>query len=615
MKKWMLIFVLNLISCSTHQPVNGTAIDDMTVALHQGLAQNQTLRDHHQQNQRDMSNALMPDLKFRHPVRVDPRHRRFDIAVKDAPARAFYMGLVTNTPISLVVSPEIKGNVTLSLKHVTIEQVLQALEDTYNYTYIPIPGGYEVLPNTMRTQIYPVNYLELQRNGNSEMRLHSGEVTDVVGVQGQSSNVGNQVNTGTPGSQAVTGAAGSVPGTSGITSNGVQGANSALMQGGIGRVRTDSSIDFWKELQYTLSDMVGKENGRSVTVNPLAGVVVVRAFPKELKQVESYLDLVQNSVNRQVILEVKVLEVTLNNKYQMGIDWQAYGAQFNAIRDFPGTGISLSNFPDAFTARIRWTGDFVTIIQLLETQGNVQVLSSPRVSTMNNQQSMIKVGDDEFFVSGISPAQATFGVAAQATQQITPFFSGITLDVTPQIDVNGDVTLHVHPSVSLVTEQTKLINSGNGPQPTPLAHSTIRESDTVVHAKNGQVVIIGGLMQNQTNEDIAQLPFFGNVPFLGTLFRATQQSSKKSELVILIKPTVINKTTVNRDITESMQRMRGLKQGFHIGSRPDIFGTEGEEPIKLGPKAGSYEMQPVPRCRKGMRCVIGVAKPQPVMKE
>ena len=170
----------------------------------------------------------------------------------------------------------------------------------------------------------------------------------------------------------------------------------------------------------------------------------------------------------------------------------------------------------------------------------------------------------------------------------------------------------MHPSISLVTEQIKDLFLGatkqgvSGPEPTtssaPLAHSTIRESDTIVHAKNGQVVIIGGLMQNQTIEDIAELPFFGNVPFLGTLFRATKQTSQKSELVILIKATVVNKSTMNRSLIGTTQRMAGLKRGFHIGGRPDIFGTEGEEPITLGPKAGDYNPARKIRCRQGMAC-------------
>src|SRR3990167_3123122 len=563
MKQWLVLLILSLTACSTHQPLNGTAIDDMNVALHQSINHNDTLAAGGQRNRSTISRALMPEIKFRSPRRVDYLQRRFDVAVKNVPARTFYMGLVKDTPVSIIVSPEIQGNITLSLKHVTVEQVLQALEDTYSYTYNRIPGGYEVLPNTLQTQIYAVNYLELLRNGTSQMRLHSGEITEVV--QGKAG-----------GGALAPSAASSSIASSGATPT----------QGSIGNVSTHSNVDFWTGLKATLENMIGKEKDRSVTVNPLAGVVVVRAYPKDLKQVAAYLDLVQNNMDRQVILEAKILEVTLNDRYQMGIDWHIFGVNLNSIGDFPNTGINLAEFSAAYTAVIQCSPDFTTTIRILGEQGTVQVLSSPRVATMNNQQSLIKVGKDEFFVSGIAPGQAALGAVAQPTDIITPFFSGITLDVTPQIDVHGDVTLHVHPSVSLVTEQIKLLHAGGAaPSPTPLAKSTIRESDTIVHAKNGQVVIIGGLMQNQTIEDIAQLPFFGNVPFLGTLFRATKQSSEKSELVILIKATVVNKATNNQDLIQATQRIAGLKRGFHIGGSPDVFGTEGEDLIRLGPKA------------------------------
>lgn len=569
MKKWIGILVVGLTfltGCNTRQPLNGTAIDDMNVDLHQSMHSNAKLSNKNApRNSGDISRALLPQYKFRSPEYVDFGTRRFNVSVKDVPAGAFYMGLVKDTNVSIIVSPQIQGNVTLSLKNVTVEEVLSALEDAYGYAYVRTSGGFEILPNSLQTKMYAVNYLELQRSGNSDMRLHSGEVTEVVGGGGGAN----------------------APSVLGGTSS---GAGATSVQGNIGHVRTESTIDFWALLKTSLENIIGTENDRRVTVNKLAGVVVVRAYPKELKQVEAYLDMVQNNMNRQVILEAKILEVTLNDRYQMGIDWQAYGLRLNSISDFPKTGINLVDFPPAYTGVIRWSGDFITAIRILGTQGTVQVLSSPRVSTMNNQQSLIKVGNDEFFVSGITPGQASGLAVAQPTEIITPFFSGITLDVTPQIDLHGDVTLHIHPSVSLVTEQTKLLTVGTAtPTPTPLAHSTIRESDTVVHAKNGQVIIIGGLMQNNTVEDIAQVPFFGNIPFIGTLVRATKQTSEKSELVIMLKATVVNKQTIQEQLSTSAQRVLKLKRGFHIGGRPDIFGTEGEQPSTLGPIAGTYK--------------------------
>ncbi len=570
MRIFLILIALLLGSCNTHKPIKGTAVDEMSSVLQQGVANNKIrMAKDHTNGKGSPVRALLPSLKVGGGRRSGPRH--FDISVKDVPAQNFYMGLVADTSTNMIVSPEIKGNVSLSLKRVTIEQVLQALEDAYGFSYNTIPGGYEILPNTLRTQIYKVNYLELQRKSRSSMTVSSGEVTSAgsgSGGSGGSSAGGSQ------------GAVGSSTGS---------GQNYSSV---IGDVETKSDIDFWKSLQTTLQNIIGTQNGRTVSVNPVAGVVVVYAAPRELKQVERYLDMVQNSMDRQVILEAKILEVDLNNDFQMGIDWRLFGSKINSLTNFPAVGINQAEFPNAYQADIHWNPqDFTSVIQVLETQGNVQVLSSPRVSAMNNQKAAIKIGTDEFFVTNVSQNQniVTSGLATQPTLNVnlTPFFSGITLDVTPQIDANGQVTLHIHPAVSLVKDQRKIIDLGNqgGVLNLPLASSTIRESDTIVHAKNGHVVVIGGLMQDTTTEGIGQVPWFGNIPFLGTLVRATKQESKKSELVILLRPTIVTHKSTNHDLTVAARRISSLKRGFHFGGRPDIYGTQGEVPVMLGPKS------------------------------
>ncbi|WP_454782889.1 pilus (MSHA type) biogenesis protein MshL [Legionella sp. WA2022007384] len=571
MRRGIIVAVsLFLTACNTHAPIKGTAIDEMNKVMQQGVANNKIImRKDHTKGRGSPVRALLPSLKIR-DARSRGGPQRFDIAVKNVPAQAFYMGLVADTSTNMVVSPEIKGNITLSMKRVTVEQVLQALEDAYGYSFNAIPGGYEILPNTLRTQIFKVNYLELERKSRSSMTVSSGEVT----------------NAGSPGGPGGTGTSVSGGNISGVLSNGNQNYSAV-----VGDVETKSNIDFWKSLENTVKKMVGKEDGRTVTVNKMAGLVVVHAAPRELKHVERYLDMVQNSMDRQVILEAKILEVNLTNQFQMGIDWKIFGARLNALSNFPEVDISQSSFPKAFDIDIHWNPqDFTSVIQALETQGNVQVLSSPRVTAMNNQSAAIKVGFDEFFVTNVSQNQniVTSSLVTQPMLNVnlTPFFSGITLDVTPQIDANGQVTLHIHPTVSLVKDQRKVIDLGTqgGILDLPLANSTIRESDTMVHAKNGQVVVIGGLMQDTTTEGIGQLPWFGNIPFLGTLVRATKQDSQKTELVILLRPTIVNGRTTNKDITVTARRVSSLKRGFHIGGRPDIYGTQGEVPIMLGPK-------------------------------
>ena len=298
--------------------------------------------------------------------------------------------------------------------------------------------------------------------------------------------------------------------------------------------------------------------GRQVVVTPQAGLVTVRAFPDELRQIRSFLQIAESHLQRQVILEAKIIEVTLSDGYQQGIQWEnVLGHAGNTNINFStSAGQGLSN---AITSAIggvtsiNFTGsDFSSIINLLDTQGDVDVLSSPRVTASNNQKAVIKVGNDEYFVTDVSSTTVA-GTTPVTTPQVelTPFFSGIALDVTPQIDEDGNVILHVHPSVIDVTSQTKEIKISDSTLELPLAQSEIRESDTVIRAASGDVVVIGGLMKSENIETVSKVPFLGDIPFLGEAFTSRSKSKKKTELIIMLKPTVVGGDTWKDELKRS----------------------------------------------------------------
>ena len=192
------------------------------------------------------------------------------------------------------------------------------------------------------------------------------------------------------------------------------------------------------------------------------------------------------------------------------------------------------------------------MISLLDTQGDVDVLSSPRVTASNNQKAVIKVGNDEYFVTKVSSTTVT-GTNPITTPEVelTPFFSGIALDVTPQIDSEGNVLLHVHPSVIKVTEQIKDIQINGSSSELPLAQSEIRESDTVIRAASGDVVIIGGLMKSDNVEMVSKVPLLGDIPLLGEIFTSRSKQMKKTELIIMLKPTVVGVDTWREELKRS----------------------------------------------------------------
>jgi MSHA biogenesis protein MshL len=239
--------------------------------------------------------------------------------------------------------------------------------------------------------------------------------------------------------------------------------------------------------------------------------------------------------------------------------------------EFPFVPVASSAFGGVFTLALDLT-DFTAFIELLKTQGNVQILSSPRVATMNNQKAVIKVGQDEFFVTDVSTTTVTgTTTTVQPNVTLTPFFSGIALDVTPQISDMGDVTLHIHPSISDVVDQQKTVVIGNVTQQLPLALSTVRETDSIVRAKSGQVVVLGGLMSDVTDDQQAATPGLSEVPLVGELFKHTRNRTLKTELVILLRPIVVDDgENWTGAIQQSGESLRKLRETLNDRGNPSL---------------------------------------------
>ncbi len=483
----------------------------------------------------EVLDAMLPSLDDAAEV------ERFDLAVVNVPARDFFLGLVKGTGINMVVHPEVEGLISLDLQDVSIDEVMTVVRDVYGYPWRRQGRLYQVLPAGLRTEIFKVDYLNVRRRGQSETEVRAGQVSDA--------------------GEASTGRRGTLDDPSVRDDNQAQRGRRGIVGT---RIETSAEADFWRELQNTLELIIGDREDRRVVVTPQAGMVVVRAMPGELESVRHYLEKAELTMQRQVILEAKILEVQLNEGFQSGIDWTAIDETSNrtiGVSQGGGDLATLNNLNGVFGVALDTGGEFAGLIELLSTQGNVQVLSSPRIATVNNQKAVIKVGTDEFFVTEVSTVSTTSaaGVVTQPNIELTPFFSGIALDVTPQISDEDEIILHIHPSVSEVVDQNKTVTLGNETLDLPLALSTIRESDSIVYARSGQVVVIGGLMQTSARDTSAGPPGLSKVPGLGHLFRQTRQESVKSELVILLRPLVSSPDVWRDLIKESSDRMGGLR--------------------------------------------------------
>ncbi|MCL6554875.1 MAG: pilus (MSHA type) biogenesis protein MshL [Burkholderiales bacterium] len=550
----LLLLALAFAGCATPPERPPTTLERIDAALREAT------QPATQTGPAQVADQLLPPLKLDLPA-PPATEPRFDLVVNNAPANQVFMGIVHGTRYSMLVHPEVSGTISVNLKDVTVKEALDAIRELYGYDYRIEGNRIFVQPLTLQTRVFKVNYLTATRKGASDVRVVSGSVSDSP-------------------RQATPGTLGAPVTQPGVSSESIQST----------RVSTQSEANFWAELTDAVKAIVGTENGRSVVVSPQSGVLVVRALPSELRAVEQYLRATQGAVDRQVILEAKIIEVELNEGFQSGINWAAFdslarhrfsvGADtrsfpippdvpVNPATTGPATVGDVLGGALAATGRTAGglfgiafqTGSFAALMQFLETQGGVQVLSSPRIATLNNQKAVLKVGTDDFFVTNVSTTTTT-GTTTTTTPNVTlqPFFSGIVLDVTPQIDDDDNITLHIHPAVSDVKTKVKEVNLGTaGSLTLPLASSTVSETDSIIRTRNGQVVAIGGLMKSASLSDRSQVPVAGEVPLLGNLFKQQNKSSVKKELVILLKATVVKgEETWARNILDSQRNIEQM---------------------------------------------------------
>lgn len=528
----VLLFVGVVASCSS-QPSQPTAAE---------AVMGEVLAQQDQRSERLPAATESEALPFG-PQETPATLERFDIAVSNVPARSFFLSLVSGTSTNMVVHPEVEGLISLELKNVTVDEVLAVTREVYGYEYSFNRGIYTIHPRKLRSEVFAINYLDVRRRGVSDTSILIGEA---------SSNNNNRYNNyGTSNTSG------------GDFGDQIAGSNQRQLSTGA-RIQTLSEANFWESLEQSLRTIVSVEgDDRLVMVNPQTGVAVVRALPNELAAVRSFLEKSQLSAVRQVILETKIVEVRLDDGFEAGINWSAIQGQLDALYQAdmfkPSGGSRSIDRSGTFSAALG-ISDIGDLLHLLETQGHVQVLSSPRVSTVNNQKAIIRVGSDEFFVTGVSN-QATASAAATTTAptiELASFFSGIALDVTPQIADNGDVILHVHPVVSEVRDQLKQLTVGDEQFSLPLALREIRESDSIVRARNGQVIVLGGLMQENRVEQRGERPWLSRIPVLNLLFKTRNDRSRKTELVILMRPVVVDDQVWEQDVRASEQRIREM---------------------------------------------------------
>ena len=589
-----------------------------------------------------------------------PSAERFNLLVENEEARRFFQNLVQDDKtISIVVHPDVRGEISLALKDVTVDEVVDITCEMYHFECRPFGNardggrGYKIFPWQLVTKTYRVDFLPVSRDGWSSTSISSGDFDANSGVAPDkrsgvsSSNIRTRYDAdfwtdlentlrSILNLDLVTTSVKDTVDRMGLQTREIEKKPFDSQYDTV--VSTEADADSIQEsdkkvksfengggyTKYTvegraaddrreLDDKYGNQRQnlgkrrvrrqlKNLMVNRQSGLITVRAYPKDHRDIRGFLQHIRSRSQRQVILEAKILEVTLHDGAQLGVDWVAInrglgssdsaplnsepkdaGSFLNSLTtpvyDSAGDTVidNVTTFSKGllfakaaagvpFSLAIR-THDFVGFISLLKQQGKVQILSSPRIATLNNQKAVIKVGEDEVFITGMrqgSTYSNAVGIGGQTTAHSVPvfekMFTGVSLDVTPQIGDSGDITLHVHPLITEVSDKVKTFNINNQSQSIPLALSQTRETDSIVRVGTGEVAIIGGLIKKNLKENKDKVPFFGDIPVLGGMFKQVTKSSVASELVILIRPMIVGQNRQwSADLTQTADRLELLE--------------------------------------------------------
>lgn len=483
----------------------------------------------------DVLNELTPDNPLEANV-LNEKVSRITVSANKVPAVEFFGQIMAQTHTSVVVHPEVSGEITLNLENVTTHEIFDALYNMYGYRAEKQGSLFYIYPAGVHTETIPMNYIFLKRASETSINITNNTVTNSDSSSDSDSSSSSDSDSSSDSESS-----------SGTT------------------VTTTSESDFWTELENTLKAIVGEGEGRVVTVNPQAANITVRGTPEEISAVRHFIEMTEKSLRRQVVIEAKLLEVTLNENYAQGIEWSRIfngssdesktlgtnsswlGGVTDNVYSILGGGINLSLEDKKYSA----------LITLLKTQGDVTTLSSPRITALNNQKAIMKIGKDAYFLTDISTDSSATSSSetslVSSNYDFEPFFSGVSLDVVPQISEDGNILMHIHPAVIEVSEDKKVLHLQGEDTELPFASSEIRETDTLVEAKSGDVIVIGGLMRHQKGDLQSKVPVIGDIPILGELFTNKVRYDQKSELVILLKPVIVGGDTWREELNKSLQ--------------------------------------------------------------
>ncbi len=457
------------------------------------------------------------------PPRVSAPLETYSVVVTDVPVRDMLFALARDAKINVDVHPSVSGNVTLNAIDQTLPQILDRIARQVDVRFTQENNTLQVEPDAPFLRNYKIDYVNMSRDNSS-------------GVS-----VATQI--------ATTGAA------AGSDGGGSGGNNSTTT------VTSTSNHRFWGTLERNIRAILGEAVGADATdgspaviVNAESGVISVRANTREHQQIQQFIDQVQKNAQRQVLIEATVVEVKLNDDYQLGVDWSllASGAGWSSTQSLVGTSLSQTPFSLlTYTDRATEYGNTSTSLRMLRRFGDIRVLSSPKIMAINNQTALLKVVDNLVYFTIDAETTITDGVANTTfTSTVNTVPVGFVMSVTPQINDTDTVTLNIRPTISRVIGYVRDPNpslsendvESNVPQ------IQVREMDSMLRINSGQTAVLGGLIQDGVDLSRTGTPGLSELPFIGDAFSYRNNQISKTELVIFLRPMVIRDPSVSGDL-------------------------------------------------------------------
>jgi len=413
--------------------------------------------------------------------------------------------LVRNTRLSVVPDPDVQGTFRGELKDVTLRQALEMILQPHGFDYSVQGNLIRVFKRRLETRRFDLNYVVTRRSGSRTLAASNSITPSASGM--------NQMTAG----------------------NG---------QGSSAEVTGKDDGDIFSDLATGVQTLLSPE-GR-FNMDKKAAMLQATDYPDRLDQIQLYVEAVQNRATRQVQIQAKVIEVSLHEDFSAGINW-------NLIIERAGDAVSLTQRVVPSSGGTMTVGlnikDFTGLLNAFASQGKVNVMASPTVNALNNEPAIMRVGTQDVFFRTTTQTDAVTGRILQTTVEPQAITEGVVLSVTPQIAADGMINMSITPSL---TERTGQATSRFGDTVPVLS---VREADTLVRVRENETIVIAGLMDERLRREQRKVPFLGDLPGIGAIFRSETTSRRKTDLVILLTPTVMTPARLAETVAKELERV------------------------------------------------------------